>query len=71
MIVPDTLQALGKSAEQGGVPSQTLGLVQLRASQINAWNRLNVTTRQMAGSDPGFAAPDSAVIVTAEPEPDK
>jgi hypothetical protein len=26
---------------------------------------------QMAGSDPGFAALDSAVIVPAEPEPDK
>ena len=25
MIVPDALQALGKSAEQGGVPSGTLG----------------------------------------------
>ena len=38
MIVPDAmqaLQALGKSAEQGGVPSRTLDLVQLRASQIN------------------------------------
>ena len=38
MIVPDAmkaLQALGKSAEQGGVPPKTIGLVQLRASQIN------------------------------------
>jgi AhpD family alkylhydroperoxidase len=38
MIVPDILQALlalGKSAQQSGVPSRTLGLVQLRASQIN------------------------------------
>jgi AhpD family alkylhydroperoxidase len=38
MIVPgalQALQALGKSAEQGAVPSQTIGLVQLRASQIN------------------------------------
>ena len=39
MIVPDAmqaLQALGKSAEQSGLPSRTLGLVHLRASQINS-----------------------------------
>ena len=38
MIVPDAmqaLQALGRSAEKGGVPERTLGLVHLRASQIN------------------------------------
>jgi AhpD family alkylhydroperoxidase len=38
MIVPgaiEALQALGKSAEQCGVPARTLGLVHLRASQIN------------------------------------
>jgi AhpD family alkylhydroperoxidase len=35
MIVPAALQALGKSAEQGGVPSRTIELVHLRASQIN------------------------------------
>ncbi|PYU98628.1 MAG: alkylhydroperoxidase [Acidobacteria bacterium] len=38
MIVPDAmqaLQALGKAAEQGGVPPRTLSLVHLRASQIN------------------------------------
>jgi alkylhydroperoxidase family enzyme len=38
MIVPgamQALQALAKSAEQGGMPSQTLALVHLRASQIN------------------------------------
>jgi AhpD family alkylhydroperoxidase len=38
MIVPGALQALQtlrKSAEQGAVPSRTIGLVQLRASQIN------------------------------------
>ena len=38
MIVPNAMQALhalGASAEKGGVPSRTLGLVQLRASQIN------------------------------------
>src|SRR5262245_26715523 len=38
MIVPDALkalQALGKAATQGGVPSATLGLIHLRASQIN------------------------------------
>ena len=38
MIVPhamQALQALGASAEKGGVSSRTIGLVQLRASQIN------------------------------------
>ena len=39
MIVPEAmkaLQALGASAEKGGaVPARTIGLVQLRASQIN------------------------------------
>jgi AhpD family alkylhydroperoxidase len=38
MIVPEAmqaLQALGKSAEQSTVPPRTLGLVHLRASQIN------------------------------------
>ena len=39
MIVPgaiEALQALAKSAEQGGVPPRTLALAHLRASQINA-----------------------------------
>ena len=38
MIVPaamQALQALNASAEKSGVPSRTLGLVHLRASQIN------------------------------------
>jgi AhpD family alkylhydroperoxidase len=38
MIVPgamEALQALAKSTEQGGVPSGTIDLIQLRASQIN------------------------------------
>lgn len=38
IIVPGAMQALlalNASAEKGGVPSQTLGLVHLRASQIN------------------------------------
>lgn len=38
MIVPDAMQALlalNASAEKGGVSSRTLGLVHLRASQIN------------------------------------
>ena len=38
MIVPgamQALQALSAAAEKGGVPSRTLGLVHLRASQIN------------------------------------
>jgi AhpD family alkylhydroperoxidase len=38
MVAPGAMQALHalwKSAEKGGVPSPTLGFVQLRASQIN------------------------------------
>lgn len=38
MIVPEAmqaLQALGKSTENGGVPTRTLELVRMRASQIN------------------------------------
>src|SRR5262249_12682537 len=38
MIVPgamEALQALGKAAEQSSLPARTLGLVHLRASQIN------------------------------------
>jgi AhpD family alkylhydroperoxidase len=38
MIVPDALQALQSlkaSTENGGVPATTIGLVELRASQIN------------------------------------
>src|SRR5262249_940797 len=38
MIIPDAMQALlalGASAKKGGVPSETLELVHLRASQIN------------------------------------
>jgi AhpD family alkylhydroperoxidase len=38
MIFPEAmtaLQALGASVEKGGVPPRTLGLVHLRASQIN------------------------------------
>lgn len=37
-VVPDVmaaLQALAKTAHQGGVPSKTIGLIELRASQIN------------------------------------
>lgn len=37
-LVPDAmraLQALGASGDKGGVPPQTIGLIQLRASQIN------------------------------------
>lgn len=38
MIVPDAMQAMNAlhaSAQKGGVPSRTLALVELRASQIN------------------------------------
>ena len=38
MMVPDAMKALlalGKSTEHGSVPPKTIGLVQLRASQVN------------------------------------
>jgi AhpD family alkylhydroperoxidase len=38
MILPDALpalQALKKATEKAGVPEKTIGLVELRASQIN------------------------------------
>jgi AhpD family alkylhydroperoxidase len=38
LVIPEAMQALqtlGRTAEKGGVPAETLGLVQLRASQIN------------------------------------
>jgi len=38
MIIPDAMkaiQALNAATQQGGVPPATLGLVHLRASQIN------------------------------------
>ncbi len=38
VLVPDAMKALwalGASAEKGGMPARTLGLVHLRASQIN------------------------------------
>jgi len=37
-VIPEaiqTLQAFGKCAEKGGLPERTIGLVHLRASQIN------------------------------------
>ncbi len=38
MVLPEVMQALlalNKATEKGGVPSKTIGLIQLRASQIN------------------------------------
>ena len=54
------LQALSKAIQATGLPPKAMELVSLRASQIlaglvlaiagiNVWNRLNVTTRQVAG----------------------
>lgn len=40
MVIPgavEAMQAFGAAAESGGVPLHTIGLVQLRASQINGW----------------------------------
>ena len=51
MIVPDAmkaLQSLGKATEKGGLPAKTIGLVQLRASQINGCSVcLDMHARQM------------------------
>jgi AhpD family alkylhydroperoxidase len=51
MIVPDAmkaLQALGKATEKGGVPATTIGLIHLRASQINGCSVcLDMHHRQM------------------------
>lgn len=51
MILPDAMKAmyaLHKSAEQGGVPAETIGLIELRASQINGCGVcLDMHARQM------------------------
>ena len=51
MIVPDAMKAmlaLGKAAEGGGVPSKTIGLVHLRASQINGCSVcVDIHTREL------------------------
>jgi AhpD family alkylhydroperoxidase len=41
VLVPDAmhaLQALGNTSRKGGVPTRTLGLIELRASQINGYS---------------------------------
>lgn len=35
MLIPEALQAFGKAAERAGVAAKTLGLIEVRASQIN------------------------------------
>jgi AhpD family alkylhydroperoxidase len=51
MIVPDAMKALfalGASAEKGGVPARTIGLIHLRASQINGCSVcLDMHSRQL------------------------
>jgi alkylhydroperoxidase family enzyme len=42
------LHALANSAKDQGVPPTTAQLAHLRASQINAWNRINATIHQVA-----------------------
>ena len=55
MLIPgavQTLQALGKLPEQSGVPQKTLGLVHLRASQINGCSVcVDLHTRFMKPAD--------------------
>ena len=53
MLIPGALQALlalDKSTETAEVPYVTRKLIHLRASQINAFNRLNAPTRQPVGA---------------------
>ena len=61
MIIPQAMQALhalGKATEQRGVPPATVGLVQLRASQINGCSRLIALSRfSHTATRPGGAAP--------------
>jgi AhpD family alkylhydroperoxidase len=51
LIVPDALKALyalGAAAEKGGVPARTIGLIHLRASQINGCSVcLDMHSRQL------------------------
>jgi AhpD family alkylhydroperoxidase len=51
MIVPEAIKALyalGASSEKGGVPASTLGLIHLRASQINGCSVcLDMHSRQL------------------------
>ena len=55
MIVPNAmqaLQALAKAAENGAVPAKTIGLVHLRASQINGCSVcVDLHTRAMRKED--------------------
>jgi AhpD family alkylhydroperoxidase len=55
MILPDAmkaLQALSATSEKGGVPARTMGLVHLRASQINGCSVcLDMHARLMKKSD--------------------
>ena len=54
-IFPDALKALfslNGIAEKGGVPANTLGCLLISIATINVWNRINVATRQVAGSVP-------------------
>jgi AhpD family alkylhydroperoxidase len=55
MIVPEAMQALlalSKAAGKGGVPAKTIGLVQLRASQINGCSVcVDMHAREMRDAD--------------------
>jgi len=49
-IVPDAMQALlalSKSGEKGGVPARTIGLVQVRASQIKGGAQAGETDERL------------------------
>jgi AhpD family alkylhydroperoxidase len=85
MIMPEAMQALmalGKSAENGSVPSKTIALVQLRASQINGcsvcvdmhWRQMQKsgeTYERLMGVSawremPYFTDPERAALALAE-----
>jgi AhpD family alkylhydroperoxidase len=85
MIIPEAMQAmqaLGASTKKGGVPSKTLALVELRASQINGCSvcvdmhsrdlkRLGETDERIFGvaawrDNPAFNEEERAALALAE-----
>jgi len=73
MILPDAMQALlalGASAEKAGVPQRTLGLIHLRASQINGCSLCLDLHRRFAVAAwreaPWFTDAERAVLALTE-----
>jgi hypothetical protein len=50
MVIPEAMKALHEQSSavgKCGIPKSTLGLVELRASQINGWVCVDMHARQM------------------------